>query len=217
MGLKKKIYFVSGTGTDVGKSVATGTIAAIWRGRGERVVTQKLVQTGCDGLSEDIALHRRIMGIGLLPEDLDGTTCPLRFTYPCSPHLAARIDGRDVDLELADRCTQKLLEKYDTLLIEGAGGLMVPLNDTVTTLDYVRQRRLPLILVTTPQLGSINHTLLTIEACRNNGIEIAMLVYNLHPESSPEITEDTRRFLSSYAAAKLPNCEFLEIPFREGL
>lgn len=116
----KRAYFVTGIDTDAGKSIVTGVLARALSARGERVITQKFIQTGCDGLSEDIETHRRIMGIGLLPEDEDGTTCPIVFTYPASPHLAAAIDGRDIDLTLIGRSTEKLLQKYDTVLIEGA-------------------------------------------------------------------------------------------------
>ena len=155
----KRAYFVTGIDTDAGKSIVTGVLARALSARGERVITQKFIQTGCDGLSEDIETHRRIMGIGLLPEDEDGTTCPIVFTYPASPHLAAAIDGRDIDLTLIGRSTEKLLQKYDTVLIEGAGGLYVPLSEAYRTIDYVAEHGLPVVLVTSPRLGSINHTL----------------------------------------------------------
>lgn len=194
----KSIYFVSGIDTDAGKSVVTGVLARTWREQGCRVITQKFVQTGNLSTSEDIELHRRLMGIPLQSEDLDGTTCPLIFTYPSSPQLAARMDGREIDLSLVDRSSRKLLETYDTVLLEGAGGLFVPLTDTYSTIDYVAERNLPLILVTSPRLGSINHTVLSLEACRTRGIEVAMLVYNLYPATAAPIVEDTRRYLQQY-------------------
>lgn len=208
-----KIYFVSGIDTDAGKSVATGYIAARWRSEGVGVMTQKLIQTGCNDVSEDILTHRRIMGIGLQPEDLDHTTCPVRLGYPASPDLAARLEGRAIDLAAADECTRRLAQRYDTVLIEGAGGLMVPITGFYTMLDYAADRELPVILITNPRLGSINHTLLSLDACRQRGVEVAMLAYNLHRETSPEITADTRRFLTSYLEKYLPDCEFMEIPF----
>ena len=209
----KKVYFVSGIDTDAGKSFATGYLAKKWTEEGGSVITQKLVQTGCDGLSEDIVLHRRIMGIGLLPEDLDGTTCPICFRYPASPDLAARLEGRKADMSLADRATVRLLEKYDTVLIEGAGGLMVPIDGFYTMLDYIAQRELPVILVSNPRLGSVNHTLLSLEACRARGVRVEILAYNLFGGTSPEITADTREYLKKYIAEFLPECEFVEVPF----
>ena len=194
----KRAYFVTGIDTDAGKSIVTGVLAQALSARGERVITQKFIQTGCDGLSEDIETHRRIMGIGLLPEDEDGTTCPIVFTYPASPHLAAAIDGRDIDLTLIGRSTEKLLQKYDTVLIEGAGGLYVP-------------HGLPVVLVTSPRLGSINHTLLSLEACRNRNIEVAAVAYNLYPPAPEPIVRDTRTYLKAYLADRFPAARWLEV------
>ena len=210
----KKTYFVSGIDTDAGKSYATGALAARWRSEGVNVVTQKFIQTGCDGgVSEDITLHRKLMGTGLLPEDLDGTTCPIRLRYPASPDLAARLEGKEIDLAPVASSTRKLLEKFDVVLVEGAGGLLVPITGLYTMLDYVAEHSLPLILVTNPKLGSVNHTLLSLEVCRARNMNVDMLVYNLHPETSPEITADTRHTLQAYIRQFHPGCEFTEIPF----
>ena len=210
---RKKVYFVSGIDTDAGKSFATGYIARKWREEGANVITQKLVQTGSDGISEDIATHRRIMGTGLLREDHAYTTCPLRFRYPASPDLAARLENRRVDLGEADTATMTLLRDYDTVLVEGAGGLMVPIEGFYTMLDYAADRGLPVILVTNPRLGSVNHTLLSLEACRNRGVGVDFLAYNLYPETSPEITGDTRLFFRTYLRERMPECGFIEVPF----
>ncbi len=210
-----KVYFVSGIGTDAGKSYATGILARRWTAGGLRVATMKMIQTGCPAgaVSEDIATHRRLMGLPLLPEDMDGTTCPLRLTYPASPDLAARIDGVRLDLAPVMRNAVSLASRYDVVLVEGAGGLMVPVDGFYTMADYVVQHDLPLILVTNPGLGSVNHTLLSLEVCRRRGIAVSHLVYNLYPETSPEITADTRRYLQSYLAEFHPGCEFTEIGF----
>lgn len=89
------------------------------------------------------------------------------FTYPASAQLAARIDNREIDLDLVAKASEKLSEDYDIVLIEGAGGLMVPITDTYTTIDYVAQHNLPIALVTNGKLGSINHTLLSLEAIKH--------------------------------------------------
>lgn len=212
----QRVYFVSGIDTDSGKTFATGILAAAWQSEGKRVITQKFIQTGSeDGLSEDIKTHRKLMSLELLPEDLDNTTAPLCFKYPASPDLAARMEERTIDLSLVKKSTNKLLDSYEMVLIEGAGGLMVPITGFYTTLDYIKQHNLPLILVTNPKLGSVNHTLLSLEACKNRGIEVAILVYNHFPVTSDEITDDTRLFLMDYLEEHLPNCEFIEIPFVE--
>ena len=209
----KRAYFVTGIDTDAGKSIVTGVLARALSARGERVITQKFIQTGCDGLSEDIETHRRIMGIGLLPEDEDGTTCPIVFTYPASPHLAAAIDGRDIDLTLIGRSTEKLLQKYDTVLIEGAGGLYVPLSEAYQTIDYVAEHGLPVVLVTSPRLGSINHTLLSFEAIKNRDIALDTVLYNLYPTVEDKtIQEDTMKYIKQYLSKHFPGTKFEAVP-----
>ena len=118
--------------------------------QGFSVATMKFIQTGNNGFSEDILAHRRIMGISPLPEDHDLTTSPVIFTYPASAQLAARIDGRDIDVASIDRSVETLSGRYDIVLVEGAGGLMVPIADDFFTVDYVASRKLPIIIDNMP-------------------------------------------------------------------
>ena len=145
---KDNIIFVSGIDTGVGKSFATGYIAKGWNAKGIRTITQKFIQTGNDDISEDIEIHRKIAGTGFLPEDESRLTMPEIYSYPCSPHLAAEIDGRPIDFSKIEKAAEILAGQYDRVLQEGAGGLMVPLTRDLLTIDYVRDRQLPLILVT---------------------------------------------------------------------
>lgn len=208
----KDVIFISGIDTDAGKSYATAHVARMLMARGRSVVTQKFIQTGNVGHSEDIDLHRRLTGTGPLPEDLDGTTHPVVFSYPASAQLAARIDGREIDLSAIDRATDRLAERYDTVLIEGAGGLMVPITDTFSTIDYVASRRLPVMLVTNARLGSINHTLLSLEALERRGIELRALLYNTYFDRDPEIAADTRAYLERYMARRHPGVPVITVP-----
>lgn len=211
--MKENIYFVSGIDTNIGKSYATGYLARQWNEQGIRTITQKLIQTGNTDLSEDIELHRRLMGTGLLPEDREGLTMPEIFTYPCSPHLAAEIDGRPVDFGKIERATGVLSRKYEAVLLEGAGGLMVPLTRDLLTIDYVARKHYPLIFVTSGRLGSINHTLLGLEAIKRRGIRLHTLVYNLFPESDDErIRRDTEAFLRSWLEKEFPEAVFVTVP-----
>ncbi|MDE5733793.1 MAG: dethiobiotin synthase [Duncaniella sp.] len=205
--------FISGIDTDAGKSYATALLALrLIREEGHTVITQKFIQTGNTGISEDIELHRRIMGTGLLPRDLDGTTAPVIFSYPCSAQLAARLDGREIDLGVIDRATATLAAEYDTVLVEGAGGLMVPVTDTFTTIDYISSRRLPLVLVTNGRLGSINHTILSLEAVKARGIELMEVIYNRHFDYDPVIAEDTLGYITRYLAREFPSARLSTIP-----
>lgn len=205
-------YFVTGIGTDVGKSWATGWLARRYMKEGRKVITQKFIQTGNVGFSEDIEVHRRIMGVGMLPEDLDHTTAPEIFSYPCSPDLAARIDGREIDFFAIDAATRRLEEQYDVVLIEGAGGIMVPLQDDYLTIDYIRDRQLPTVVVTNGRLGSISDTLLTLEAIRREGIGLAEVVYNPYFDKDPTICADTKAYLRRYLARRFPSVPLTEMP-----
>lgn len=205
-------YFLSGIDTDAGKTFATAFLAQKFIDEGRSVATQKFVQTGCTGISEDIEAHRRIMGIDLLPEDIDGTTCPIIFTYPASAQLAARIDGREIDLSLVDRSRRILESRYDIVIIEGAGGLMVPLTDDFLTIDYAVTRRLPIVLVTNGILGSINHTLLSLEAIKSRGLELPYVIYNHHFDKDAVIAEDTLGFIQRLLQRHFPATTLLEMP-----
>lgn len=205
-------YFISGIDTDAGKSYVTGYLASRLMKEGKRVVTQKFIQTGNVGFSEDIDLHRKIMGIGPLPEDTDHTTAPVIFSYPASAQLAARMDGREIDLEVIDRATATLLERYDVVLIEGAGGLMVPITDEFFTIDYVKTRNLPILLVVNGVLGSINHAVLSLEAIKSRGIQLAGVLYNEHFDTDRIIGADTQAFLRRYVSRHFPDTPFATVP-----
>ncbi len=206
------VYFISGIDTDAGKSVATGVLARTLSAKGLKVITQKFVQTGCVGISEDILKHREIMGISLQEVDRDGTTCPYVMTYPASPHLAAEIDKVDIDVERIHQSTEKLASLYDVVLLEGAGGLYVPVTREYLTIDYIRDYGLPLILVSSSKLGSINHTLMSLELCRLRGINVSHVIYNDFPNDSEWIKNDSITVIRQYTGRYFPNCQILELP-----
>jgi dethiobiotin synthetase len=211
--MKNNVYFVSGIDTDAGKSYATGYIARQWNGNGIRTITQKLVQTGNTNRSEDIELHRKLMGIPLTEEDRAGLTMPEIFTMPASPHLAARIENRPIDFKKIKKATGHLSEHYDAVLVEGAGGLMVPLTDSFLTIDYIQKMRYPLIFVTSGKLGSINHTLLSLEAIRRRHIRLHTIAYNLFPASgNTVIRDDTENYIRTCAGKHFPEAGFVRIP-----
>ncbi|MDE6650526.1 MAG: dethiobiotin synthase [Muribaculaceae bacterium] len=204
-------YFVTGIGTDVGKSWATGWLARRFMKEGKSVITQKFIQTGNLGYSEDIDVHRQIMGIEKTQEDVEMLTAPEIFTYPCSPDLAARIDGREIDFAKIEKSTEILESRYDVVLIEGAGGIMVPLKGEYLTIDYIKEKNLPVIVVTNGQLGSINHTLLTLYAIKQYGIDIAEVVYNHHFDKDTVICTDTIKYLKDYLRKNFPTACFREM------
>jgi dethiobiotin synthetase len=193
-----KVYCVCGIDTDIGKTIATGLLARSFVNNGIKTITQKIVQTGCIGISEDIIRHRQLMGIHLLPVDYRGITCPYVFPVPCSPHLAARLEGRTIDCAVLRQSTAELMTSYEVVFLEGAGGLLVPLTKDCTLLDYLEEEKYPLILVTSSRLGSINHTLGALELARHRKIDIAAIIYNRLTDTDPRIVEDSREVFSSY-------------------
>lgn len=215
--MKQNVYFISGIDTDAGKSYATGFLAREWNKNGKRTVTQKLIQTGNVGHSEDIDLHRRIMGISFTQEDREGLTMPEIFSYPASPHLASRLDNRPIDFAKIKQATEELSKRYDYVLLEGAGGLMVPLTEEFLTIDYIAQEQYPLIFVTSGKLGSINHTLLSLEAIQKRGIILDTVLYNLYPTvEDTTIQNDTMNFIKAYLEKHFPETKFILVPEIKG-
>lgn len=220
------IYFITGIDTDIGKTIATGIIARRLMDDGIKVITQKLVQTGNCDISDDIIMHRQLMGVPMLPEDLpdaDGVrlTMPVLLSYPASPHLASRLDDRPIDLGRITACTDALARRYSVVLVEGAGGVMVPLIDQdgqdVLMIDHIAQHDYPVIVVTSGRLGSINHTLLTLEILKNKDIRVHAVAYNLADDSQDEtIANDTKRYLQAYLAKHHPQARWWEIPVVTG-
>ena len=210
--MEGKIFFVAGIDTNVGKTVATGLLArALAEVAGRKVITQKMIQTGCPGVSEDIEAHRRLQGIPFQEEDLSGLTCPYVFTYPCSPHMAAERDGRKVDLRIITEATERLRKRYEYVLLEGVGGLMVPIEETSLVIDYVRERGYPLLLVTSAKLGSLNHTLLSLYACERYGIPVRALIYNRYPIEDEAIEANSL----AYLRARYPSIPIIVLPHSE--
>ncbi|MFZ4523960.1 MAG: dethiobiotin synthase [Chlorobium sp.] len=196
--MKGSVLVISGIDTGIGKTIVTGQLAKALLLHGKNVITQKIVQTGCEGISDDIVEHRRLMGIGLQDVDRDGLTCPYLFRYPASPHLSARMEGAEIDLMQIRRATLFLQKRYELVLLEGVGGLLVPLAPDLLFADYVRDAGYGLLLVTTPRLGSINHTLLSIEACLKRRIPLRGVIYNCFDNIDTLIADDTREVIQHY-------------------
>ncbi|HIW87443.1 MAG TPA: dethiobiotin synthase [Candidatus Onthomorpha intestinigallinarum] len=213
--MKDNVFFVSGIDTNIGKTFASAYIAGLWERQGFRVITQKLIQTGNKNFSEDVILHRKLNGKSMYEEDRMFLTMPEIFSYPASPHLAAKIDKREIDFERIKECTRTLSERYDRVIVEGAGGLMVPLKDDLLTIDYISKNNYPLIFVTSARLGSINHTLLSFEAIKRRNIRLHTLVYNSYQseqETDRIIAEDNYNYIKKQLAKEFPEAEFVPMP-----
>lgn len=197
---RNQIYLVAGIDTGIGKTIVTGLLARALLARGLRATTVKMVQTGNDGFSEDVELHRRLMGIGPTPEDQEGLSAPQIFRFPSSPKLAAELENRCVDLDAIARAVDEVAARYDATFVEAAGGLHVPLTEEMLTIDFVAQRKWPVLLVTCGRLGSLNHTLASLEALHAREIPVAGVLYNYYPNVEPAIDRDTPEMTRAYLA-----------------
>ena len=221
------VLFISGIDTDIGKTYATGMIAKALMQQGVNVITQKLVQTGVAinldngemNIADDIVTHRQLMGMAMQPCDIDSTTCPYRYEKPASPHLAAKLANGVLNPDVITSATKSLQADYEVVLLEGAGGLLVPITEQLLTLDYIATQGYPVILVTSGRLGSINHTLLSLEAIRARGLTMHSVIYNhIHDtadNTDTEIANSSIDYLKNYLAQNYPNANWLQLPCQD--
>lgn len=206
-------YFITAIDTDAGKTIVTGLLGKYLKDKNADVITMKLSQTGCEKVSEDIEKHRELMGEALRNEDLSGETCPYLFQFPASPHLAAEMENRKIEPDRLIQSIRSIETKYSEVLVEGVGGLMVPINHDVLVADFIQKHNFPVILVTSGKLGSINHTLLTLEVLKHRGVQLYGMIYNHHPVTAPEITADSAKTIQKHLEHYYPEAKWGEVPF----
>ncbi|SHM28315.1 dethiobiotin synthase [Rhizobacter sp. OV335] len=172
-------YFVTGTDTGVGKTLVSCTLMLDLRRRHKRVVGMKPVAAGTiatpHGDDNEDVLALRAAGNVTVPRELDNPYC---LPLPMSPHLAAHAAGEAIDICLLSRRYRELASLADAVVVEGAGGFLVPLSDTHTGADLAQALDLPVLLVVGLRLGCLNHALLTQEAIRSRGLRLAGWVAN---------------------------------------
>lgn len=204
-------YFISAIDTEVGKTIATGLLGRHLCQQNNDVITMKISQTGCPSVSEDIQQHRQLMAMPWQDVDTQGLTCPYLFPYPASPHLAAALADQRIDIQHIESALASLEQRYETVLLEGVGGLMVPLTEELLLIDWLTSQSLPIILVTSGKLGSINHTLLSLAALQQRGLSLYGMIYNHYPDSDMTIGENTRLLLKKHSQQAFPNSRWGEI------
>jgi len=205
--------FVTGTGTGIGKTlVAAGLLRALIDS-GVSALPVKPVQTGCpriDGRLSAPDLEFSLKAADLSPgEDLMDLMCPFRYSRACSPHLAGRMTGVYPDVETITGKMDQLFEKCDFLIAEGAGGVMVPLNGSEKMLDLMVELNWPVVLVARGDLGTINHSLLSLSVLKNAGLQIAAVVVNHLTEETSIVTIDNPLAIAQFSES----VRILEIPY----
>jgi dethiobiotin synthetase len=174
-------FFVTGTGTDIGKTHVAAAMLRHWRGKGVMAWALKPVASGYQparSAASDAGMLLAAMG-QMTSDAVVARICPWRFTDPLSPDMAAARAGKAIPFdEVVAFCRTEMAASAEPLLIEGVGGAMVPLDDEHTVRDWMAALGLPAIVVCGGYLGTISHTLCTIEALRGRDVPIAMVVVN---------------------------------------
>ncbi|MDD4870693.1 MAG: dethiobiotin synthase [Kiritimatiellae bacterium] len=185
--------FITGTDTGIGKTLASAVLLASLRKSGIDAVPMKPVQTGCSTrkgklVAQDIEFVLNFTGIKTTATDRK-LMCPYRFKPACSPHLAARIARKTISFNRIVHSFKKLYRKHQAVIVEGAGGVLVPINGKKTMLDLMKILRLPVILVASPGLGTINHALLSIREIKRAGLDLKGVIFNQSKPGRPGYIE----------------------------
>jgi dethiobiotin synthetase len=208
--------FVTGTGTEIGKTVVAATLARTLADEGESVAVFKPALTGMDefpGYDEAKAImaatgasappsivdlpDHAVLRAAARSSQTDDEIAPYRFDPPMSPHLAAGLAGVEIDPDRVMAAARAAADGVDAIVCEGAGGLLVPLSPSWTMRSCAVELGYPLVVVAPPGLGSINHTLLTVESARSVGLKVAAIVLNPWPEDPTPIEADNRETIAA--------------------
>jgi dethiobiotin synthetase len=185
--------FVTGTGTEVGKTVVAAVIARSAVAAGERIAVFKPAVSGLDeGGEPDHALLRRAAG----SEQSDGEIAPYRYGPPVSPHLGAELAGEVIDPARLRTTVAAAAAAGDALVAEGVGGFLVPLTSTYLVRDLAVELGLPIVIAASPGLGTINHTLLTLEAVRAAGLDARAVVLTPWPSDPGDLERSNRETIA---------------------
>lgn len=178
--------FITGTGTGVGKTLVGGALSAYLRiFKGLSVGVMKPIETGEDSPSDGLIL-KKLSGT----EDPLSEIVPYKFKKPVSPEVASFEEGRPIDVERLTSIFENLRKRHDCLIVEGAGGLLVPIKEGFFFSDLVRLWKMPVVVVSENKLGTINHTLLTCHFLDSQGIEVLGVILN-EKENKPDQSAST--------------------------
>jgi len=200
-------YFVTGTDTSVGKTLISCALLHAFAARGMRVVGMKPVAAGCD----DDGQHDDVLRLRAASNVLagKGQVNPYYFERAAAPHLVAKFIGVAINLDRIAESFRELQGQADMVIVEGAGGFCVPLNEDEDTADLAVRMDVPIILVVGMRLGCLNHALLTVAAIRARGLTLAAWVANVIDPTMPMLQENISALQQRIAAPLLgvvPHC-----------
>ncbi len=183
--------FITGTDTGVGKTVVAAGLALALRNRGLRVGVMKPVATGCNGSGAHLISEDAVFLWEAAENEYPALTSPLRFRNPLAPHVAASLEKKSVEPKKLVRAFRELGQHYDFVIVEGIGGLFVPLARDYYVSNLIKDFDLPVVVVARSSLGAINHTLLTVDAALVRGIEVRGIIFNRVPLVNYSLAEIT--------------------------
>ena len=215
MHVNTQAIFVTGTDTGVGKTFICSLLFGFLRKKGIDVGYQKWVSTGGD-IPEDLVFCLQHNGLTIDKEELE-MQVPYRFLLPASPHLAAEQEKKDIDPSIILRRFEECEKEHQLLLVEGVGGLMVPLRRDLFLADFCASGQLPTVIVARSGLGTLNHTFLTIEALRKRTIPILGVIFCDEASGMPQddlLINDNMRTIGEMGSVtifgRLPRCNIYE-------
>ena len=185
-------YFITGTDTGVGKTIVAGGLAALYKNKGLDVGVMKPIATGCKRvnnalISDDAVFLKRSAEV----DDAYELINPVGLEQPLAPTVAARLSNTKIDLEKIRMDFDSLCERHEYLIVEGIGGLLVPIDEYYFVVDLANEMELPLIIVCRPNLGTINHTLLTVSYAREHGLDVKGIIVNESVENCDDVVKKT--------------------------
>ena len=176
--------FITGTGTEIGKTLIAGGLAASLKHSGTHVGVMKPISSG-DTADAQFLKHAAQV------DDALASINPISLRHPLAPSVAARIENREIDLSCIETAFTALQQKYDFVVVEGVGGIAVPLRDDLLVAHLIHQLRLPVLIVAQAGLGTLNHTLLTVAFAQQFGLQIVGIVLNTHTPAAAGLAEAT--------------------------
>lgn len=186
-------FFITATDTEVGKTVVTGALAGVLRKRGHNIGVYKPLQSGhVDSNPEGDAARLKVAS-GVTTET--NRICPYSIEEPLAPRLAMQRAGRSVTLEQITAHYHELMKEFNSLFVEGAGGLAVPYTKDALVVDFAKELKLPLIIVARPTLGTVNHTILTISYAKAHGLAVAGVIFSGCKECEKERVQENKEMI----------------------
>lgn len=186
-----KGIFIIGTDTGVGKTVVGAGLALCLKDRGIKVGVMKPVATGCMANNDHLYSQDAIYLFEAAENEYPLLSSPVRFRNPLAPNVASEIEKKPLDLKKVFWAYREIREIYNFIVVEGIGGLLVPFTNNYFVADLVKEFDLPVVIVARTGLGTINHTLLTVQAAKNRGLQVKGIILNGQPEGNLSLAEKT--------------------------